>query len=170
MCKLVIMKFTLLVLLTISCNDASRVQNKTQGEAETRSNYIASVIFLNGSDLEFKKYSRGCFHEETQRIQVSKKDNQEIVVSYFKNDIKVLDKKVFDSSFQIYIKSFIYECDQLLKDTTSSIVFESGKIETIQISDGLDIIEVSAGKSQYRNPFDDLTYIICLAENNKMKM
>lgn len=168
MYKLILIEFTLLTLLIISCNDVDRVPKET-GTDETKSDYISSVIFLNGSDLVFKQYSKGCVHEETQRIEISKRGNKDIVISYFRNEKKVLDEKVFDSSFQICIKSFIYECDKLLKDT-SSAEFWSNTIKTIQISDGLDIIEIGAGGSKQRNPFDDLVYTICSKAENRMIM
>jgi hypothetical protein len=164
MYKLIAIEFTFLALLINSCNDIERVSNATHNEA--KDSYLSSVIFLNGGDLQFKQYSRGCVNEEIQRMEVSKKVNNQIVISYFRNDIKILDKKVFDSSFQVYIKSFFHECDKLLKDT-SSWQLEFGTFKTIQISDGLDIIEVGSSRPDYRSPFDDLVNAFC--NNHKFR-
>ncbi len=167
MLKLLTIQFTLFIFMIISCNDVDKLAKEPYSGDKATGNDISSVIFLNGGDLEFKQYSRGCVNEEIQRIEISQKSNKQIVISYFRNETEVLDKKVFDSSFQIYIKSFIYECDRLLKDTASRR-FEFATIETIQISDGLDIIEVGAGMSNQRNPFDDLVYTICSKAKNRM--
>ena len=166
MYKIIVIEFALLTLFIISCNDIDRVPTETHN-VEYKSNYISSVIALNGSDLVFKQYSKGCVNEETQRIEISEKLDKNIAISYFRNDVKVLDGKVFDSFFQVFIKSFIYECDELLKDTLSG---ENGfgTIETIEISDGLDIIEVGARGLKQRNPFDDLVNTICSKVENRM--
>lgn len=160
MFKLLAIQFTLFILLMISCNNVDEVVKEPHSSNEPTGNYISSIIFLNGGDLHFTQYSRGCVNEETQRMEMSKTVNKQIVISYFKNDIKVLDRKVFDSSFLVYIKSFLNECDKLLKDT-SSWPLEFGTIKTIQISDGLDIIQVGSSKPGTRTPFDDLVYAFC---------
>ncbi len=167
MFKLLAIQFTLFILLMISCNNVDEVVKEPHSSNEPTGNYISSIIFLNGGDLHFTQYSRGCVNEETQRMEMSKTVNKQIVISYFKNDIKVLDRKVFDSSFLVYIKSFLNECDKLLKDTSSKEI-GFGTIETIEISDGLDIIEVGAGVSKQRNPFNDLVYTICSKAENRM--
>ena len=151
-----IIESLLLCLLIVSCNNP---ESLSETESKSESNYISSVLFLNGSDLEFKLYSRGCVHEENQSVEISKNDYNQFVISYFKDKAKLLDKKVVDSSFEIYIKSFIYECDNLSKKS-SSAGFALGTIETIQISDGLHIINVRTDQSQPRNPFEDLIHAI----------
>lgn len=167
MLKLLTIQFILFIFLIVSCSDVDKVAKEPDSGDNPSGNYISSVIFLNGGHLEFKQYSKGCVGEEVQRIEISQMNNKQIVISYFRDETKVLDKKVFDSSFQIYIKSFIYDCDRLLKDTASRR-FEFATIETIQISDGLDIIEVGTGVSNQRNPFDDLVYTICSKAENRM--
>ena len=149
----------LLVFLLTSCNDPELVTQSLVREYEADSNDISSVFFLNGSELKFKLYSRGCVHEETQQVEISKNDYNQFIISYIKDEAKLLDKKVVDSSFEIYIKSFIYECDKLSKKS-SLAGFALGTIETIQISDGLHIINVRTDQSQPRNPFEDLIHAI----------
>lgn len=167
MLRLLTIQFTLFIFSIISCSDVDKDVKEPYSGDKATGNYISSVIFLNGGDLEFKQYSRGCVSEEVQRIEISQKNNKQIVISYFRNEAKILDKKVFDSSFLVYIKSFLHECDKLLKDTSSKEI-GFGTIETIEISDGLDIIEVAAGVSKQRNPFDDLVYTICSKAENRM--
>ena len=167
MLKILTIQFTLFIVMIISCNDVDKLAKEPYSGDKATGNYISSVIFLNGGNLEFKQYSRGCVNEEIQRIEISQKSNKQIVISYFRNEAKVLDKKVFDSSFQAYIKTFLHECDKLLKDTSAK-EFVYTTSQTIQISDGLDIIEVGAGMSNQRNPFDDLVYTICSKAKNRM--
>ncbi len=157
--KFFIIGTVLLILLMMSCGNPASVSTSVVKKYKADSNFVSSVIFLHGSELKFKLYSRGCVQEETQRIEISKVNESQFVISYFKDEIKLMDKKVVDSSFEMYIKSFIYECDKLLKDSLpASIGFVT--IETIQISDGLHIINVSTDQSKSRNPFNDLVYAI----------
>lgn len=158
-----------LSFLIIACVERENVKTEIRRDV-SKGDYISSLISLNGGNLVFTQYSKGCVHEEHQRIEISKKESKEIVVSYFRNGDTVLDKRIFDSSFNIYIKSFIYECDNLLIDTSVADFWSTTTIRTIQISDGLDIIEVGARVSKQSSPFDDLVYVIYSKANKRMIM
>lgn len=157
MYKLIFIAFIFIYLSVHSCSNVEQISNTQKSEVAPKDSFISSVIFLAGSDLEFKFYSRGCFHEETQRVEISQMKNKQIVVSYFRNDEKILDQKVVDSSFGMAIRLFLFQCDKLL-NYKPPVQYGFGTIETIHISDGLDIIEVSTDQSKSRNPFKDLVY------------
>lgn len=160
MYKFIFIQFSAIALLTASCNSENKEGKDLHNEREAKQEYSSSMIYLNGVDLEFKQYAKGCVNEEMQRVEVSKKVNNGFVISYFRNGKKVIDKKITDSSFQIYIKSFISECEKLKKDTSSKELF-FGTIKTIELSDGLHILKVSVAGSNPKDPFQDLVNIIC---------
>lgn len=144
----------------VACNRVDKAIKENYTEHKSPADYITSSIFLNAVDLNFTQYSKGCVNEEKQRLEVSTNANNQLVISYFMNEIKVIDKKLFDSSFQIYIKSFIRECKKLEKDTSfKGLVF--GTIKTIEISDGLHILKVNTTTSNLKDPFQDLINAVC---------
>lgn len=129
-------------------------------------NDFPSINPVNGQELRIELRTYGCFISESQSISITKNGDRNYVVSQYRDKNCILSNKVLDSSFQIHLKAFIYDCRRLLKDSTVSVSIT--QIEKIIISDGLYFKEVDIGYSSSINPFKNLISAIYWHGKNRL--